>query len=249
VVPRRQNATVPVTGKPALLRRIDSLPPLGPDSGGTPDRDVRGRLEMLLGVDESLARIEQTLRDMGELDNTIILFTSDHGYFYGEHGLNEERRLAYEETARIPLIVRYPRIAQAGDSLAQLVQTIDFAPTILALTGVADTVARQGLSLVPLMQHDATPWRRSVLIEYYSDRVFPRIRNMRYQAVRTERYKYIQYVELPGMEELYDLQTDPFELRNLIGTEEGRRILPEMEAELARLQSETGYRADFTGYR
>lgn len=88
VVPRRINATVPVTRKPALLRRIDTLPPLAP-STGTPDKDVRDRLEMLLGVDESLARIEQTLREMGELDNTLIIFTSDHGYFYGEHGLNE----------------------------------------------------------------------------------------------------------------------------------------------------------------
>jgi len=249
VVPRRLNATVPLTRKPALERRIDDLPPLGPTSGGTPDKDVRDRLEMLLGVDESLARIEQTLREMGELDNTVLILTSDHGYFYGEHGLNEERRLAYEETARIPLIVRYPRLARAGATPVQMVQTIDLAPTILELAGIADTVTRHGTSLVPLLDGSATAWRSSVLIEYYSDRVFPRIRNMGYQAVRTERYKYIHYVELPGMDELYDLEADPFELDNLVGSEAGRRLLPELQMELTRLQQETGYRADFQGYR
>ena len=91
---------------------IPGLPPLSPATG-TPDQDVRDRLEMLLGVDESLAA-STALRELGELENTVIILTSDHGYFYGEHGLNEERRLAYEETARIPLIVRYPRVATAG---------------------------------------------------------------------------------------------------------------------------------------
>jgi len=249
VVPRRRNATVPLAKKPALQRPIDNLPALGPASGGTPAKDVRDRLEMLLGVDESLARIEQTLREMGELDNTVLILTSDHGYFYGEHGLNEERRLAYEETARIPLIIRYPRLARAGATPTQMVQTIDLAPTVLELAGIPDTVTRHGTSLVPLLDGSATAWRSSVLIEYYSDRVFPRIRDMGYQAVRTERYKYIQYVELPGMDELYDLEADPFELDNLMGSEAGRRLLPDLQAELSRLQRETGYRADFQGYR
>lgn len=248
VVPRRRNATVPPTHKPALQRRMDDLPPLSPATG-TPDADVRDRLEMLLGVDESLARIEQTLREIGELDHTVVILTSDHGYFYGEHGLNEERRLAYEETARIPLIVRYPPLARAGVTPSQMVQTIDLAPTILELAGIQDTVTRQGTSLVPLLGGTPAAWRSSVLIEYYSDRVFPRIRDMGYQAVRTERYKYIHYVELPGMDELYDLALDPFELTNLMGTDAERQLLPGLRAELSRLQRETGYRPDFLGYR
>lgn len=85
VVPRRPNATVPVKRKPALQRAIAGLAPVSPATG-TPDKDVRDRLEMLLGVDESLVRIRQALADMGELDNTVIIVTSDHGYFYGEHG-------------------------------------------------------------------------------------------------------------------------------------------------------------------
>jgi N-acetylglucosamine-6-sulfatase len=248
VVPRRPNATAPVQRKPALQRAIAGLPPVSPATG-TPDQDVRDRLEMLLGVDESVQRIRQALAEMGELDNTVVIVTSDHGYFYGEHGLNEERRLAYEETARIPLVIRFPRVAPAGSTPAQLVQVIDLAPTILDLAGVADTVLRQGASLVPLLTGSATSWRRSVLLEYYSDRVFPRMLNMAYQAVRTEQHKYINYLELPGMDELYDLETDPFELENLIGTPAGDRLLPVLQAELTRLQRETGYRADFAGYR
>jgi arylsulfatase A-like enzyme len=248
VVPRRPNATTPVRRKPALERAIAGLPPLSPATG-TPDQDVRDRLEMLLGVDESVQRIRDALAEMGELDNTVLIVTSDHGYFYGEHGLNEERRLAYEETARIPLVIRFPRVATAGSTPQQLVQVIDLAPTILDLAGVADTVLRQGASLVPLLTGSATPWRRSVLLEYYSDRVFPRMLNMAYQAVRTEQHKYIDYLELPGMDEIYDLEADPFELENLIGTPAGDRLLPVLQAELTRLQRETGYRADFAGYR
>jgi N-acetylglucosamine-6-sulfatase len=247
-IPWRENAMAGPVRKPALERPIDGLPLLSAATR-TPEAEIRGRLEMLLGVDESLGRIVQALRDMGELDNTVLVFTSDHGYFYGEHGLNEERRLAYEETARIPLIVRYPAVARPDAERTQLVQIIDIVPTILEMTRVPDTVPRQGRSLVPLLQGADPVWRNSVLIEYYSDRVFPRILTMGYQAVRTERHKYIDYLELPGMDELYDLEADPFERNNLIGTEEGQRLLPGLQAELARLQQESGYRADFQGYR
>ena len=247
-VPRRPNARVAPTKKPALQRTIAGLPALAPATG-TPDVDVRARLEMLLGVDESLARITETLREMGQLDNTVVVFTSDHGYFYGEHGLNAERRLAYEETARIPLIVRYPPVARAGATVPQMAQIIDLAPTVLALASVADPTARQGRSLVPLLEGASVPWRDSILLEYYTDQVFPRTLTMEYQAVRTERYKYIHYVELTGMDELYDLQADPYELENLIGTAPGDRVLPELQAGLAKLQQDTGYRRDFRGYR
>ena len=240
VVPRRENALRPIVRKPALQRIIDTLPPLAPGAG-TPDKDIRDRLEMLLGVDESTGQIVQLLRELNVLDNTIIVFTSDHGYFYGEHGLNEERRLAYEETARIPLIIRYPRLAKAGSTHTQMVQTIDLAPTLLQLAGVADTVRRQGVSLVPLLNGTAKTWRSAVLLEYYSDLVFPRIVQMGYQAVRTERYKYIHYLELDNMDELYDLQADPFELDNIIDAPRGRDVLPVVQSELARLQRETGY--------
>jgi len=240
VVPRRPNALAPIINKPALQRRIDTLPPLSP-STGTSDRNIRARLEMLLAVDESLGRLVKTLEEVGALDNTIIVFTSDHGYFYGEHGLDEERRLAYEETARIPLIIRYPALVTAGVTPAQLVQTIDIVPTVMGIAGITDTAKRQGTSLIPLLQGKSALWRSSVLIEYYSDKVFPRMVTMGYQAVRTERFTYIHYTELNGMDELYDLEADPYEMRNLMGTAVGKAALPGVQLELERLQKSTGY--------
>ena len=237
-VPRRPNAGITPVRKPALQREIPGLPALGPATV-TSDTDVRSRLEMLLGVDESLGRILRLLEELGQLENTVVILTGDNGYFYGEHGLNEERRLAYEESARVPLIIRYPKVARVGATPAQLVQTIDLAPTILALAGVTDAVQRQGRSLVPLLEGRTPPWRSSLLIEYYSDTVFPRILTMGYEAVRTERHKYIRYTELAGMDELYDLDADPFEMDNLIGSPRGDVLLPQLQAELERLRQES----------
>jgi N-acetylglucosamine-6-sulfatase len=239
-VPRRPNAMVAPVNKPALQRQIDDLPPLGPDTA-TSDMEVRDRLEMLLAVDESLGQILQTLTDLGELDNTVVVVAGDHGYFYGEHGLNEERRLAYEETIRIPLIMRYPSLIGAGSTPGPMVLNIDVAPTLLDLAGLVPESGMQGVSVRPLLAGATPVWRDSFLIEYYTDIVFPRIRNMGYEAVRTERYSYIRYLELDGMEELYDLETDPYEMTNLIDTAAGRAVLPDVQAELARLQRETGY--------
>ncbi len=234
-VPRRPNAGAPPVRKPALLQ-ADRRRAAARTRDRDPDRDIRARLEMLLAVDEGLARIVATLKETGSLDRTVVIVTSDHGYFYGEHGLNEERRLAYEETARIPLIVRYP--ADRAGRLDARRDGADHRPRADragARRCAGRRLPREGRSLVPLLRGERPPWRTSLLIEYYSDTVFPRIRNMGYRAVRTERYKYIDYLELDGMDELYDLQADPYELDNLIDSDRGREMLPALRAELARL--------------
>ena len=214
-IPRRQNVTDRLDGKPALRRQIDDLPPLGP-STGTSDETIRSRLRMLMAVDDGVGRIFEALEQIGKSDETLILFTSDHGYFYGEHGLSVERRLAYEEAIRIPLLMRYPRLIHAGQVLDPMVLSIDLAPTLLEIGGAPIPDDVRGRSLLPLL--DGRTWapRHSFLIEYFSDTVFPRVRNMGYHAVRTERWKYIHYNELAEMDEFYDLESDPFEMRNLI---------------------------------
>ena len=88
---------------------------------------------------------------------------------------------------------------------------------------------------MPLLRGEEVAWRQSILVEYWSDAVFPRIRNMAYRAVRTPRHKYIHYLELDGMDELYDLQSDPYEMTNLVGTAAGSAVLPGLRAELALL--------------
>jgi N-acetylglucosamine-6-sulfatase len=148
-IPRRPSAFKPPLGKPALLRPVEGLPPLGRETATT-DEEIRGRIEMLLGVDDSLGRILATLEKKGVLDDTVVVFTSDHGYFYGEHGLNEERRLAYEETIRIPLLIRYPPRIAANVTRSQMVLSIDLAPTALELAGVQPGADLQGRSLIPV---------------------------------------------------------------------------------------------------
>jgi N-acetylglucosamine-6-sulfatase len=233
-MPRRPNAFKPPADKPALMRRIGNLPPLGRQTATTDD-EMRGRAEMLLAVDDSLGRVLAALEKAGTLDDTVIVFTSDHGYFYGEHGLNEERRLAYEETIRIPLLVRYPSRVKAGAVASQMVLTIDLAPTLLELAGLTPLSGMQGRSLAPIFSGTAGAWRESFLVEYYSDTVFPRILKMGYSAVRTTTAKYIEYRDLAGMNELYDLGTDPYEEHNLIVSPAGATLLKTMQGELERL--------------
>jgi N-acetylglucosamine-6-sulfatase len=198
---------------------------------------------MLLGVDDSLGRILGVLERKGVLNDTMVVFTSDHGYFYGEHGLNEERRLAYEETIRIPLVIRYPPLAMAGSTPPEMALSLDIAPTLLEVAGLQPGAEVQGRSLVPVLKKEAREWRTSFLIEYFTDTVFPRIRNMGYVAVRTSRHKYINYRELQGMDELYDLDKDPYEETNIIDRSDARETLQKMQAELQRLIEQTGYAA------
>ena len=233
-VPRRPNAAKPPAGKPALERTVDGLPPLGPATG-TDDETIRNRLRMLKAVDEGVGQMLRALEKTGQLDNTVVIFTSDEGYFFGEHGLSFERRLAYEESIRIPLLIRYPRLAPAGSTPDGFALNIDIAPTLLELAGLKPDPAVQGRSLVPLLKGNPTGWRKSFLIEYFSDKTMPRISHMGYRALRSERWKYIQYTELKGMDELYDLSDDPYEMRNTIAAAEGARVLPALQAELQRL--------------
>ena len=231
---RRGNYAVPPRGKPALERPIPGLKPLGPDTV-TPDETIRERLRMLAAVDEGLGQIFAELEKQGTLNQTVVMVIGDNGYFYGEHGLSEERRLAYEESVRLPLLVRYPPQVKAGAEPTGMALTTDLAPTILELASAPALPGIDGRSLVPLFARTPADWRKSFLIEYTTDIVFPRTLKMGYDAVRTERYKFIRYRELTGMNELYDLQQDPFELTNLIGSPAAVGLRQQMETELARL--------------
>lgn len=231
---RRPNNGVSPTDKPALMRKIGDLPPLGKETVTT-EQTIRDRSEMLMAVDESLGKIMEVLEKAGELDNTIVVFASDHGYWYGEHGLNDERRLAYEEGIRIPLLIRYPKKITAGFTSDEMILSIDLAPTLLQFAGLKPDEKMEGISLLPLFNGSNTSWRKSLLVEYYSDTVFPRIDKMGYKAVRTERYKYIQYQDLKEMDELYDLKSDPYELNNLINKVESKALLEEMKIEMSKL--------------
>jgi len=237
---RRPNAETFGKDKKALMRKVPGLPDLGPQTQ-TPDEVILNRLRMLTAADEGFAKVLRALEDTGELDNTVIVITSDHGYFYGEHGLFKERRLAYEEILRMPLAIRYPAKFKAGSKTDAFVLSTDLAPTVLDLAGMQVPAGMHGVSVAPLAG-GKTPagWREAALIEYYSDTVWPRLVKMGYQAVRTQDWKLIHYSDLEGMDELYDLSADPYEQKNLIDAPEAQPKLAELQQKLVELLEETG---------
>jgi len=207
---------------------------------GTSEETIRRRAEMYLAVDESLGRILATLESMGILDSTVILLSSDNGFFFGEHGLSLERRLPYEESIRNPLLIRYPPIVEAGAMPDELVLTVDVAPTLLELAGAPVGEHIQGRSLVPILRGESTGWRQAVLIEFYAyENPMPWLVDMDYRVVRTAKYKYIHWVHHPELDELYDLEADPFEIDNRVDDRAFAGVRRELRAQLGGLVLES----------
>jgi len=199
----------------------------------------RNYCETVVSVDEQVGRVLRKLEEMGVMDNTVIVYTSDNGHFWGEHGLYD-KRLAYEESIRIPLIIRYPEIVRKpGLRARQMALNIDLAPTLLDLAGVEIPSRMQGLSLKPVLRSRSVPTRYSWLYEHFP--VFP-IPIPGITAVRTDDFKYIEYQNDVRPRELFDLANDPREKVNLMGTAQGRALSRELRAEMERLKRETHYR-------
>jgi arylsulfatase A-like enzyme len=233
-LPRSPSWHASLHDKPALSRPVDFNDPRSP-KGGLPDSIIKDRLRMLSAVDRSVGKLLDALTAKGILDKTIFVITSDQGFFYGEFGLAQERRLAYEPSIHIPFVIRYPRLAKSGSKPTALVSNVDVAPTLLELAGAHIPANMDGKSLVSAFQKPGRTIRKDFLVEYYSDREFPRIQNMGYKAIRTEQYKYIRYEELKGMDELYDLRQDPHELNNLLPDRASQKVLSDLRKRLDRL--------------
>ena len=183
--------------------------------------EIRLRARMMAAVDEGVGSILAALERTGELDHTCIVFLGDNGFFFGEHALGPERRFAYEEGIRSPFVVRYPPRVGGGTRRRELVICQDIAPTLLSLAGGKPGSQIQGRSLLPLFaagdKRLRTGWRRSILCEYWAEQAMPWLVGMSYKAVRTDRYKYIHWVNRGSageLDELYDLDADPYELNN-----------------------------------
>jgi N-acetylglucosamine-6-sulfatase len=199
----------------------------------------RNYCETVVSVDEQVGRILDALDAQGLAENTVVVYAGDNGHFWGEHGLYD-KRLAYEESIRIPFIVRYPRfIRDPGRRAQQMVLNIDLAPTLLELAGIVPPAAMQGQSLVPILEDAATPGRTAWLYEHFP--VFP-IPIPGITAIRTANYKYVEYQEDLRPRELFDLTKDPREQTNLIQTPAGMTQADTLKRELERLKQETGFR-------
>ncbi len=208
--------------------------------------EIRLRARMMAAVDEGMGAIFDTLERQGELDNTFIVFLGDNGFFFGEHALGPERRFAYEEGIRSPFLVRYPSRVGAGLRLTDLVICQDIAPTMIALAGGKPGPQIQGRSLLPLFNQregrsragSRAGWRKSFLIEYWAEQAMPWLVGMTYKAVRTDRWKYIHWVNrgrVGELDELYDLDNDPYELRNLNASRAAAPVRAKLRRELAKL--------------
>jgi N-acetylglucosamine-6-sulfatase len=218
--------------KPALRRQPQSATA----QRGPSDEIIRQQMQCLAAIDEGLARVLAALEETRQLDNTAIVFASDNGYLWGEHGLGD-KRAAFDESIRIPMFVRYPALIRPGTRVRDFVLNVDLAPTMLELSRVAPARDMRGRSVVPLIAGRAKAWRTSFIAEYFEEPQFPRVPS--WQALRTPRFKYVRYTQLEGMDEFYDLQSDPQELKNLISDPLAADALVDHKEELARLYKET----------
>jgi len=239
------NAGDDLSGKPALNRKLPPVDKLTiPGATPEPAEPRFGRsqshedifldhLRCLSSVDEGIGMIFDVLEQQGELDNTLIIFASDNGFLFGEHGLFLNKRVPYEESLRIPILMRYPKLIKSGIHRNQMVLNVDIAPTLYNLAGVKSPVPIHGKSLLPVIKDATYNLRSDFLAEYYLEKITPLYAY--WQAVRSERWKYIRYPELPGMDELYDLQNDPGELNNLFYSTKYQTTVTQMQIRLKQL--------------
>jgi N-acetylglucosamine-6-sulfatase len=235
-IQRTPNAQDTLEGKPMLQRKVGDMAPLKPGMGSS-DEVIKNQMRCLEAVDEGVGQMIRALEEKKQLDNTVFIFTSDNGYFWGEHGLGD-KRAAYEESIRIPMLARYPSLIKAGTKVQQLTLNIDIAPTMLDLAGLPPSKAMQGHSLKPLMQGKSPKWRESFFAEYFEEKGNPRIAT--WQAVRTEHWKYVRYPNLPGMDELYDVKEDKFELKNKVNDPAAQGALQEVKGEFEKVKKASG---------
>jgi arylsulfatase A-like enzyme len=219
-----------VRDKPAHIRR---LPPLSPAKAARATAIYRARLASLLAVDDLVESLVKVLADTGQLDRTVILFTSDNGYLLGEHRIPDQKYYPYEESIRVPLIVRGGSFP-AGVTAKQPVSNIDLAPTIVALAGARPGRVMDGRPLLPLALDPGLETGRTLLIEGAgTGRDKPP-----FAAVRDPRWLYVEYAT--GGRELYDLARDPFELSSRHAAPALASVRDDLARRLARLRACSG---------
>ena len=197
---------------------------------------MKDYLRVITSLDRNIGRVLDYLEENDMLDNTLVVYTSDQGFYVGEHGWFD-KRFMYEESFRTPLLVSMPG-GEKGE-IKKLVQNIDYAPTFLELAGVNIPDDIQGESFLPLLKGEKVKdWRKSLYYHYYE---FPGEHSVKsHYGVRTERYKLIcfYYEGDENIWELYDLKKDPNEMSNIYGKEGTKKITKELKEELIRLRKQ-----------
>ncbi|MEX2233665.1 MAG: sulfatase [Cyclobacteriaceae bacterium] len=201
------------------------------------DTFYRRYLETLLSVDESVTRVLDFLKENGLDKNTIVMYMGDNGFSFGEHGLIDKRH-AYEESMRVPMVVSCASLIKPGSVTEALVQNIDVAPTLLEYAGVSVPSNMQGRSFLNVLSGKSQQHRDKIFYEYYWEYHFPQTPTM--FAVRSGKYKYIHYYGLWSQNELYDLEKDPYEMNNLIADPQYKEMAKGFSGEVFEWLQSTG---------
>ena len=235
-IPAKRDEKLFENEKPESVPNLNLRPvyrkPDTPDSSG-PLKDTQNYFEVLAGVDDNVVRLLKRLDDLGIAENTAVLYLSDNGYFLGEHGIGD-KRAAYEESLRIPFLLRFPALQKAPVVSNRLVLNLDLAPTLLDFAGVPVPLEMQGRSLAPLVAgNDPKPaWRDSFFYAYTRDPAYPDavpdILTLRHANGR----KITRYPADPGWTEFFDVARDPYETRNLARLPESEPTLRMLEKQL-----------------
>lgn len=197
-------------------------------------RYIKDYLRCIASIDANLGRVLDYLDEAGLADNTVVIYSSDQGFYLGEHGWFDKRWM-YEESLRTPLVARWPGVIQAGSVNREMVSNIDFAPTFLEIAGVEPPADMQGVSLAPFMRgQEVSDWRRSFYYHYYEKGAHS---VAEHYGVATQRHKLIRY-PATGEWELFDLDTDPNEVHSRYGEAEYADVQKELSEELLRLRAE-----------
>ena len=201
------------------------------------DDFYRRYAETLLALDEGVGRVLDLLEERRLDRRTLVLYMGDNGFSLGEHGLIDKRH-AYEESMRVPMLAWAPGYIEAGSTVSAMVRNIDIAPTILDLAGVAPPAGTDGRSVLPLFRGEAATWETELLYEYYWEDAFPQTPTV--FALRDDRYKYIYYHGVWDRPELFDLRSDPEERRNIAADSTQAERVARMRARLFRKLGESG---------
>ena len=199
-------------------------------------RYIKDYLRCVRSVDNNIGRVLKYLDDSGLAENTVVIYSSDQGFYLGEHGWFD-KRFMYEESFRAPLIAKWPGHIKPGSSNSDLVQNLDFAQTFLDIAGVEAPSDMQGMSLKPVMEKGKAPagWRKSLYYQYYE---FPGAHSVRrHEGVATKRYKLIHFYDI-GEWEFYDLKKDPSEMQSEYENPKYADKIEELKAELQKLKKQ-----------
>ena len=201
------------------------------------DSYYRAYGETLTSVDDSIGRVMDQLEAMGAADDTLVIYMGDNGFMFGEHGLID-KRVAYEASIRVPMLMRCPNLIAPGTVIEEVVANIDIAPTVMESMGLQKPSYFDGDSVVPLLRGEQPAWRDAFLYVYYWERNFPQSPTV--FALRGDRYKFISYYGLWDADELYDLQEDPDEMHNLRYDPAFAELSTTMEKQLYAMMDEKG---------